>query len=55
MEYKVRLEREKETKNKVRFAEVPDPGLPQVLQTVYIPKRIAGDARQIKVIVRIET
>lgn len=32
------MKKERETKNKIRFAEVPLVGQPNVLDTIYIPK-----------------
>ena len=39
----VRFVREKETKNTVRFSEVPPEGKPPLIGTLYIQKWAAGD------------
>lgn len=43
---------EKETPNKVKYAEVAVPNQPPLLDSVYIPKWIAGKSRAIEVTVR---
>jgi len=48
----VRFTREKETKNAVRFQEVETPGLPKIVNTLYVQKWVAGEAQ--KLVVTIE-
>ena len=45
----VKFEREKETKNTVRFKEVTDDDTPPVIGTLYIRKTYAGDMQNITV------
>jgi hypothetical protein len=49
----VTLNREKETPNKVRFKEEAVEGQPPVLDTLYVPKWLAGDAASVQVTVKI--
>lgn len=44
----VQLVFEKETKNSVRYKEVPDEGKPPIVGTVYVQKWFAGDAKSIE-------
>jgi len=41
--------KEKETKNTVRFTEVPEEGKPPVVGTLYLQKWYAGNAEKVKV------
>ena len=45
----VRLKREKETKNTVRFEENTTDGKPPVLGTVYVPKWVCGSVESIDI------
>lgn len=41
--YVIELRKEKETKNTIRYVEVPAKGRPEVLRTVYIQKWVVGN------------
>lgn len=41
----ITLEYEKETKNSVRYKEVPEPGQAPIVGTVYVQKWYAGDSK----------
>jgi len=43
------FEREKETKNTVKFAEVQTPGQAPIIGALYVQKWAAGDATKLKV------
>jgi len=43
------FEREKETKNTVKFTEVQTPGEAPIVGTLYVQKFFAGDATKLKV------
>jgi len=43
------FEREKETKNTIRYQERPDPGNPPVVGTLYVQKWAVGEAQALKV------
>lgn len=46
----VTLKREKETKNTIRYKEeVGESGKPPVLDSIYVPKWVAGDEQEIRV------
>jgi len=45
----VKFEHEKETKNSIRYKEVPDEGKPPIVGTLYIQKWFAGDCRSLEV------
>lgn len=45
------FEKEKETKNKIRFKEVSNGETPPLVETLYIPKWYVGDVSKIKVTV----
>lgn len=51
---KVKLEREKETKNTVRYQEVTEEGKPTVIGTLYLQKWFAGEADTINVAIEKE-
>lgn len=40
---------EKETKNSVRFKEVPEPGKPPVVGSLYVQKWFVGDSKTLEV------
>jgi hypothetical protein len=48
------FEREKETKNTVKFAEVQTQGEAPIIGTLYVQKWIAGDAKSLKVTIELE-
>lgn len=43
------LNRDKETPNKIRFKEETKPGQPPLVETIYLPKWLVGNAASIKV------
>lgn len=45
----LKFEFEKETKNSVRFKEVPAEGKPPIVGTLYVQKWFAGNAKEVKV------
>jgi hypothetical protein len=45
----VMFEYEKETKNSVRYKEVPDEGTAPVVGTLYVQKWFAGDCKSIEI------
>ena len=45
----VHFEREKETKNTVRFAEVPQEGVAPVIGTLYVQKWFAGSKQKLTI------
>ncbi len=45
----IEFEKEKETKNTIRFAEVPPKGQPLVMGTAYFQKWVVGDATTVTV------
>lgn len=45
----VKFTREKETKNTVKFQEMPAPGSPPVIGTLYVQKWAVGDAQTLTV------
>jgi hypothetical protein len=45
----VKFEYEKETKNSVRYKEVPDEGQAPIVGTLYVQKWFAGDAKTLEV------
>ena len=52
-EVKVKLVFEKENKNSIRFKEVAQPGMAEVLGSVYLQKWLAGNAKEIEVSVKV--
>ena len=48
----VRFKIEKETKNTVKYNEVPAEGEPPIIETLYVQKWFAGAATEIEVTVR---
>ena len=50
----VQFEKEKDTKNTVKFAEVQTPGEAPIIGTLYVQKWFAGDATKVKVTVEVE-
>lgn len=45
----VRFEYEKETKNSVRFKEIPEEGTAPIMGTLYVQKWFAGSSKTIEV------
>lgn len=45
----VQFEYEKETKNSVRYKEVPDEGTPPIIGSLYVQKWFAGNKKTIEV------
>jgi hypothetical protein len=46
------FEYEKETKNSVRYQEVPEPGTAPVMGTLYVQKWFAGGAKHLEVTIK---
>ncbi len=46
--------REKETKNTIRFQEVPEEGQPRVIGSLYVAKWFAGQAKRLTVTIEKE-
>ena len=53
-EVKLKFDYEKETKNSVRYKEVPENGMPPVLGSIYVQKWFAGDNKTIEVTIKIK-
>ena len=45
----VRFELEKETKNSVRYKEVPDEGKPPIVGSLYVQKWFAGNTKTLEI------
>lgn len=52
MEKTVKFKIEKETKNTVKYSEVPDEGQPPIIGTLYVQKWFAGNTTDIEVTIR---
>jgi hypothetical protein len=52
MEKTIRFKIEKETKNTVKYIEIPAEGQPPIIGTLYVQKWFAGEAKEIEVTVR---
>jgi hypothetical protein len=50
----VQFEKEKDTKNTVKFAEVQTQGEAPIIGSLYVQKWFAGDATKVKVTVEVE-
>lgn len=50
----IEFQKEKDTKNTVRFAEVSSPGEPQIIGSLYLQKWFVQDATKLKVTVEVE-
>jgi hypothetical protein len=50
----LKFKKEKETKNTVRFHEVPEEGKPPVIGTLYLQKWFAGEADTINITIEKE-
>ncbi len=46
---KIKFEFEKQTKNSIRFKEVPEEGMPPVIGSIYVQKWFAGNSQNIEV------
>lgn len=49
---KVKFQKEKETKNTVRYQEVVDEGKPPVIGTLYLQKWFAGDSAELTITIQ---
>lgn len=49
----IQFNREKETKNTVKFAEAPNPGEPPIIGALYAQKWFVGDASKVKVTIEL--
>lgn len=47
----VRFEYEKETKNSVRYKEVPEDGTAPIVGSLYVQKWFAGDSKTLEIII----
>ena len=45
----IKFEFEKHNKNSVRYKEVPEGGMPEVIGSIYVQKWFAGDSKNIEV------
>jgi hypothetical protein len=45
----VKFEYEKETKNSIRYKEVPDEGTPPIVGSLYVQKWFAGSSKTIEI------
>jgi hypothetical protein len=52
MEKTVKFKVEKETKNTVKYNEVPAEGQPPIMGTLYVQKWFAGNAQELEVTVK---
>ncbi len=50
----LQFELEKETKNSVRFKEIPEEGKAPILGSLYVQKWFAGSAKSIQVTIELE-
>lgn len=48
-EKKVTFEFEKQTKNSIRYKEVPEEGMPPIIGSIYVQKWFAGNSKTIDV------
>ena len=48
---KVKFEFEKQTKNSIRYKEVPEDGMPPVIGSIYVQKWFAGNSKQIELVI----
>lgn len=51
----IKFEFEKETKNSVRYKEVPEEGKPPIIGSLYVQKWFAGNAKSLQVSIKIES
>ena len=52
---KVKFQKEKETKNTVRYQEVVEDGKPPVIGTLYLQKWFAGDSGELTITIEKQT
>lgn len=50
----IQFEKEKDTKNTVKFAEVQTQGEPLIISTLYVQKWFVGDTAKLKVTVEVQ-
>ena len=50
---KIHFEIEKETKNSIRYKEVPAQGMPPIVGSLYVQKWFAGAAKQLTVTIEL--
>lgn len=50
----VNFEFEKETKNSVRYKEVPEEGKPPIVGSLYVQKWFAGNAKSLQVTIEVK-
>lgn len=50
----VKFEFEKETKNSIRYKEVPDEGKPPIVGSLYVQKWFAGNAKSLWVSIELD-
>lgn len=48
---KVKFQFEKQTKNSVRYKEIPAEGMPPIIGSIYVQKWFAGDSKNIEITV----
>lgn len=51
----IKFEFEKETKNSVRYKEVPEEGKPPIVGSLYVQKWFAGNAKSLQVSIEINS
>lgn len=51
---KIQFEFEKETKNSVRYKEVPEEGKPPIVGSLYVQKWFAGNAKSLQVTIEMD-
>jgi hypothetical protein len=51
----VKFEFEKETKNSVRFKEIPAEGKPPIVGSLYVQKWFAGSAKSLQLTIELES
>ena len=51
---KIQFKKEKETKNTVKFEEVPEKGKPPVIGSLYVQKWAAGDANSVVITLELD-
>ena len=51
---KVKFQREKETKNTIKYHEAAEPGKPPVIGTLYLQKWFAGDTKELTITIEKE-
>ena len=51
----VKFEFEKETKNSVRYKEVPEDGKPPIVGSLYVKKWFAGNSKNLQITIELNT